>query len=265
MVLAELQDNTFATFLNNVKTAGKPDENRNDHDYAETATRVLHAWTTVASTAAKWTAGTAAIAAFFSKQAIQPAIKVAPEFVKIRRALVGTLPARRARSIAIVVAPGVVLHAVAEAGPRILPSFPEEISRATQQRLEHLGVRVLVGRRVQAALATKALRPFRRAPSGVHVHKHPSTDATGHAAGSTEQAGIFRRCRRRHGLGLAGRARGWVVGRRQIAPCTDRPLARIGRLAAQIIGPGLLKLGYVLRLAAQQQLRKLRQPCCVAA
>lgn len=32
-----------------------------------------------------------------------------------------------------------------------------------------------------------------------------------------------------------------------------------------IIGPGLLKLGYVLRLAAQQQLRKLQQPCCVAA
>ena len=39
-----------------------------------------------------------------------------------------------------------------EAGPRILPSFPEAISRATQQRLEHLGVRVLVGRKVQAAL-----------------------------------------------------------------------------------------------------------------
>lgn len=44
-----------------------------------------------------------------------------------------------------------------EAGPRILPSFPEEISQATQQRLEHLGVRVLVGRRVQAALANGLL------------------------------------------------------------------------------------------------------------
>ena len=44
-----------------------------------------------------------------------------------------------------------------EAGPRILPSFPEEISQATQQRLEHLGVRGLVGRRVQAALANGLL------------------------------------------------------------------------------------------------------------
>ena len=35
--------------------------------------------------------------------------------------------------------------------------------------------------------------------------------------------------------------------------------------ALTIIGPGLLKLGYVLRLAAQQQLLKQTQPCCVAA
>ncbi|WP_298185435.1 transmembrane sensor/regulator PpyR [uncultured Pseudomonas sp.] len=32
-----------------------------------------------------------------------------------------------------------------------------------------------------------------------------------------------------------------------------------------IIGPALLKLGYVLRLAAQQQMRKHKEPCCVAA
>lgn len=32
-----------------------------------------------------------------------------------------------------------------------------------------------------------------------------------------------------------------------------------------IIGPGLLKLGYVLRLAAQQQLHKQQEPCCVVA
>jgi len=38
-----------------------------------------------------------------------------------------------------------------ESGPRILPSFPQEISTATQQRLEALGVQVLLGRRVQAA------------------------------------------------------------------------------------------------------------------
>lgn len=40
-----------------------------------------------------------------------------------------------------------------EAGPRILASFPEEISIATQQRLEQLGVRVLTNRRVLAAQA----------------------------------------------------------------------------------------------------------------
>ena len=40
-----------------------------------------------------------------------------------------------------------------EAGARILPSFPEEISVATQKRLETLGVKVLVNRRVQAARA----------------------------------------------------------------------------------------------------------------
>ncbi|WP_455555519.1 NAD(P)/FAD-dependent oxidoreductase [Comamonas sp.] len=38
-----------------------------------------------------------------------------------------------------------------EAGPRILPSFPEAISIATQKRLEKLGVRVLTQRKVQAA------------------------------------------------------------------------------------------------------------------
>jgi hypothetical protein len=32
-----------------------------------------------------------------------------------------------------------------------------------------------------------------------------------------------------------------------------------------IIGPGLLKLGYVLRLAAQQHLRKQQEPCCARA
>ncbi|MFP5422125.1 MAG: transmembrane sensor/regulator PpyR [Gammaproteobacteria bacterium] len=32
-----------------------------------------------------------------------------------------------------------------------------------------------------------------------------------------------------------------------------------------IIGPGLLKLGYVLRLAAQQHLRKQQEPCCAVA
>lgn len=40
-----------------------------------------------------------------------------------------------------------------EAGPRILPSFPEAISQATQQRLEKLGVHVLINRKVQAARA----------------------------------------------------------------------------------------------------------------
>ncbi|TIH10582.1 transmembrane sensor/regulator PpyR [Pseudomonas leptonychotis] len=32
-----------------------------------------------------------------------------------------------------------------------------------------------------------------------------------------------------------------------------------------IIGPALLKLGYVVRLAAQQQLHGHKEPCCVAA
>ncbi|MFZ3153452.1 transmembrane sensor/regulator PpyR [Pseudomonas sp.] len=32
-----------------------------------------------------------------------------------------------------------------------------------------------------------------------------------------------------------------------------------------IIGPGLLKLGYVLRLAAQQHLRTQQAPCCAVA
>ena len=40
-----------------------------------------------------------------------------------------------------------------EAGARILPSFPEAISTATQQRLEKLGVQVLVNRKVEAARA----------------------------------------------------------------------------------------------------------------
>ncbi|WP_445937800.1 transmembrane sensor/regulator PpyR [Pseudomonas sp.] len=35
--------------------------------------------------------------------------------------------------------------------------------------------------------------------------------------------------------------------------------------ALTIIGPGLLKLGYVLRLAAQQHLRTQQASCCVEA
>ena len=35
--------------------------------------------------------------------------------------------------------------------------------------------------------------------------------------------------------------------------------------ALTIIGPGLLKLGYVLRLAAQQHLRQQQEPCCAIA
>jgi hypothetical protein len=35
--------------------------------------------------------------------------------------------------------------------------------------------------------------------------------------------------------------------------------------ALTIIGPGLLKLGYVLRLAAKQHLRKQQEPCCAIA
>ncbi|MEG0558079.1 MAG: FAD-dependent oxidoreductase, partial [Comamonas sp.] len=40
-----------------------------------------------------------------------------------------------------------------EAGPRVLPSFPEEISEATRQRLEALGVSVIVSGRVKSATA----------------------------------------------------------------------------------------------------------------
>lgn len=43
---------------------------------------------------------------------------------------------------------GIVL---VEAGPRLLPSFPENISHATQRRLEALGVRVLVDQKVERA------------------------------------------------------------------------------------------------------------------
>ncbi|HVR48880.1 MAG TPA: NAD(P)/FAD-dependent oxidoreductase [Pseudorhodoferax sp.] len=40
-----------------------------------------------------------------------------------------------------------------EAGPRLLASFPQDISAATQQRLQSLGVRVRTGTQVQAAQA----------------------------------------------------------------------------------------------------------------
>ena len=45
---------------------------------------------------------------------------------------------------------GIVL---VEAGPRLLPSFPENISQATQQRLEKLGVKVMVNQKVERATA----------------------------------------------------------------------------------------------------------------
>ena len=57
-----------------------------------------------------------------------------------------------------------------EAGARILPSFPEAISRATQQRLEKLGVRVLVQRKVLAAHADAlVLDGDERLPAGLSV------------------------------------------------------------------------------------------------
>ncbi len=39
----------------------------------------------------------------------------------------------------------------------------------------------------------------------------------------------------------------------------------VGAHALTILGPSLLKLGYVLRLAAQQQLSKQAAPCCAIA
>lgn len=57
-----------------------------------------------------------------------------------------------------------------EAGPRILPSFPEEISIATQTRLEKLGVRVLTNRKVQAAhSASLVLDGDEQIPAGLSV------------------------------------------------------------------------------------------------
>ena len=40
---------------------------------------------------------------------------------------------------------------VVEAGPRLLAAFPEDISSATRERLETIGIRVLVGTQVRAA------------------------------------------------------------------------------------------------------------------
>ena len=57
-----------------------------------------------------------------------------------------------------------------ESGPRILASFPEEISIATQKRLEALGVQVLLNRRVEAAHATHlALSGGESIPVGLSV------------------------------------------------------------------------------------------------
>lgn len=39
----------------------------------------------------------------------------------------------------------------------------------------------------------------------------------------------------------------------------------LGAHSLVILGPSLLKLGYVLRLAAQQRLKRLEGPCCAAA
>ncbi|KFX70761.1 transmembrane sensor/regulator PpyR [Pseudomonas taeanensis MS-3] len=39
----------------------------------------------------------------------------------------------------------------------------------------------------------------------------------------------------------------------------------VGAHALTILGPSLLKLGYVLRLAAQQQLSRQGAPCCAIA
>lgn len=53
-------------------------------------------------------------------------------------------------------APGLASHisiTLLEAGPRLLAAFPEDISSATQARLEALGIRVMTGAQVSAATA----------------------------------------------------------------------------------------------------------------
>lgn len=41
--------------------------------------------------------------------------------------------------------------------------------------------------------------------------------------------------------------------------------AQVAAHSLVILGPSLLKLGYVLRLVAQQRLKRLEGPCCAAA
>lgn len=59
---------------------------------------------------------------------------------------------------------------LAEAGPRLLPAFPEDISVASKSRLEALGIHVLLGAQVSAAEADAlVLKDGRRIPAALKV------------------------------------------------------------------------------------------------
>lgn len=59
---------------------------------------------------------------------------------------------------------------LAEAGPRLLPAFPEDISTASRSRLEALGIQVMLGAKVDAAQADAfVLSDGRRIPASLKV------------------------------------------------------------------------------------------------
>ena len=71
-------------------------------------------------------------------------VELAAELVQLTEAAVAYGAAGLAERLTIT---------LVEAGPRLLASFPQDISAATQQRLQSLGVRVRTGTQVQAAQA----------------------------------------------------------------------------------------------------------------
>ncbi|HXZ28767.1 MAG TPA: NAD(P)/FAD-dependent oxidoreductase [Terriglobales bacterium] len=120
-----------------------------------------------------------------------------------------------------------------EAGPRILPTYPEELSRSAQQQLERLGVEVRTNCKVTAVEPRGLRLGDALLPSAVNlwaagVQASPLGAALG---GELDRAG---RVRVQADLSLPGHPEVFVIG--DLAACSDehgRPLPGVAPVAIQ--------------------------------
>src|SRR4051812_16996056 len=89
LVAPELRDDGLLAFLHDEEAGAQPDQHHHRGHQARADARAFHVRLEIAAAAAEAAVVTAAAPALAAEEAAQLAVEIAPEFVQVRRALIG--------------------------------------------------------------------------------------------------------------------------------------------------------------------------------